>query len=70
MLLSDESKVVIKDYDSWAPKKMFGKEFLGVKRNSYLINPEGILVKIYEGVKPQEHAQKVLNDITAFSSMS
>lgn len=62
-LLADESKKVIKAYDSWAPKKMFGKEFLGIKRNSFLINPEGIVVKVYEGVKPQEHAQEVLEDI-------
>ena len=67
-LLADESKEVIKAYDSWAPKKMFGKEFLGVKRNSFLINPEGVVVKIYEGVKPQEHAAEVLKDISMLSA--
>ncbi len=66
-LLADESKEVVKAYDSWAPKKMFGKEFLGIKRNSFLINPEGILVKVYEGVKPQEHAEEVLQDMATQS---
>lgn len=67
-LLADESKEVIKAYDSWAPKKMFGKEYMGIKRNSFLINPIGIVVKMYEGVKPQEHAKEVLQDITLFST--
>ena len=67
-LLSDKSKEVVKAYDSWGPKKFMGKEFLGIKRNSFLINPLGMVVKIYEGVKPQEHAHEVLQDIATFST--
>ncbi len=65
-LLADESKEVVKAYDSWAPMKLFGREILGVQHNSYLIDPEGVVVKEYKGVKPQDHAQEVLQDIASF----
>lgn len=62
-LLSDEKKEVVKTYDVWAPKKFMGKEFLGTVRTSFLIDPAGTIAKIYEGVKPETHAQQVLADL-------
>src|SRR3989344_2912438 len=62
-LLSDGSKKVVKLYGVWAKKKFMGREFMGVLRTSFLINPEGKIVKIYENVKPDEHAKEVLSDI-------
>jgi thioredoxin-dependent peroxiredoxin len=62
-LLSDETKKTIKDYDVWGSKNFLGKMFEGILRTSFLINPEGIIVKIYENVKPKEHAQQVLADL-------
>ena len=62
-LLADENKVVCKLYEVWKPKKFMGKEFLGVVRSSFLINPEGKIAKIYEQVKPEGHAQEVLTDM-------
>ena len=64
-LLADESKDTIKAYDAWGPKKFMGKEFLGVKRISYLIDPEGTIAKAYSKVKPAEHAEEVLEDLKA-----
>ncbi len=66
-LLADEEKKVVKDYDVWHVKKFMGKEFFGILRTSFLINPEGKIIKIYEGVKPAEHAQQVLQDLTALT---
>lgn len=63
VLLSDESKQVLESYGVWAKKKFLGREYLGILRNSYLINPEGKIVKIYEGVKPANHAEEVLVDL-------
>lgn len=40
-----------------------GREFLGTQRTSFLINPEGKIAKIYEKVKPVEHAETVLADL-------
>jgi thioredoxin-dependent peroxiredoxin len=62
-LLSDESKIVIEKYGVWAKKKFMGREYMGILRSSFLINPEGKIAKIYENVKPELHAQEVLTDV-------
>lgn len=62
-LLSDENKEVLTAYGVWAKKKFLGKEYMGILRNSYLIDPKGKIVKIYEGVKPAKHAEEVLVDL-------
>jgi thioredoxin-dependent peroxiredoxin len=62
-LLSDPEAEVIKAYGAWGPKKFMGREFLGIHRYTYLINPEGYIVKEYLKVTPDQHALDILNDI-------
>jgi len=62
-LLSDVNTDVIKSYEAWGPKKFMGKELLGVLRITYVIDEEGKILKAYEKVKPQDHAQEILKDI-------
>lgn len=62
-VLSDSEKQVIKEYGAWGEKKMFNNTFWGIKRSSVLIDPEGKVAKIYEKVKPAEHAKQVLKDL-------
>ncbi len=62
-MLSDEKKEVVKKYGVWGRKTFMGKKFMGTKRTSFLINPEFKIVKIYENVKPEIHAEEVLNDL-------
>ncbi|MDO8655743.1 MAG: redoxin domain-containing protein, partial [Nanoarchaeota archaeon] len=62
-LLSDEEKKVVKLYHVWGKKKFMGREYMGTLRNSFLINPQGKIVKIYEKVKPAEHAQEVVGEL-------
>ncbi len=62
-LLADETKEVVKFYGVWGKKKFMGREYEGIFRTSFLINPEGAIAKIYEQVKPEEHANEVLRDI-------
>ena len=62
-LLSDSDHQVIEAYKSWKPKKIFGKEIIGVQRNTYIINPEAVIVKSYEGVDPLKHADQIINDL-------
>ena len=62
-LLSDLDKKVIKSYQAWAPKIIFGKEVLGIKRISYLINPEGKVDQAYENVNPTTHSGQILTDL-------
>jgi len=66
MLLADEEKTLVNDYGVWGKKKFMGREYLGISRVSFLIDPSGNIAKIYEDVKPAEHAQEVLEDIKKF----
>lgn len=62
-LLADVDKTVVEKYGVWAEKSMYGRKYFGTLRNSYLINPEGKIAKIYEKVKPAVHADEVLADL-------
>ncbi len=62
-LLADVDKKVIEAYGSWGKKKFMGREYMGIFRNSFLIDPKGKIAKIYEGVKPELHAEEVLADL-------
>ncbi len=62
-LLADEEKKIVEAYGVWGLKKFMGREYMGTNRVSYLINPEGKIAKVYEKVKPDEHADEVLVDV-------
>src|SRR3989338_560828 len=62
-LLSDEKKAVVNLYGVWGKKKFMGREYMGTLRSSFLISPDGKIAKIYEKVKPEIHAEEVLEDI-------
>ena len=62
-LLSDTDTTVIKAYEAWGPKKYMGRDYEGVLRITYIIDEEGKILKAYEKVKPQDHAQEILEDI-------
>ena len=65
-ILSDEKKEVVEKYGVWREKKMMGREFMGTVRTSFLLDPRGTVAKVYEGVKPEVHAEEVLADIKGF----
>jgi thioredoxin-dependent peroxiredoxin len=60
LLLSDEDQTIVNAYGSWGPKKFMGKEYEGIHRISFLIDPQGKIQKIWPKVKPEEHAAEVL----------
>jgi peroxiredoxin Q/BCP len=62
-LLSDEQKQVVNLYGVWGKKKFMGREYMGTLRTSFLIDPTGVVAKVYEKVKPLVHAQEVLEDL-------
>lgn len=66
-LLADESKAVIRAYGAFGKKKFMGREFDGILRQSFLVDPKGKLARIYAKVKPAEHAAEVLADVAALS---
>ena len=64
-LLSDTEKNIVEAYGVWQKKKLAGREYLGIVRTSFLINPNGKIAKIYERVNPETHAIEVLQDVPA-----
>ncbi|WP_142933823.1 thioredoxin-dependent thiol peroxidase [Balnearium lithotrophicum] len=62
-LLSDESKEILKTYGVWQKKKMYGREYFGVVRTTYLIDPEGTVRKVWKRVRVKGHADKVLETL-------
>lgn len=62
-LLSDPDHVVTETYDSWKPKKFMGREFIGIERNTFLINPDGRIAKEYRGVDAKSHAAQIIADL-------
>jgi peroxiredoxin Q/BCP len=66
-LLADEEKKVVNKYGVWGLKKFMGREYEGTFRHSFLIDPDGKISKVYEKVKPAEHAEEVLADRRALA---
>jgi len=62
-LLSDESTDMMQAYEAWQEKSMYGKKYLGTVRVTYIISPEGKIVKAYSKVTPADHALELLDDI-------
>ena len=62
-LVSDPDKSTIRKYEAIGMKKMYGREYEGIFRISYLISKDGIIQKAYEKVKPKDHAKEVLKDL-------
>lgn len=67
-LLADPEKRMIEAYGVWGKKKFMGREYMGIARSSFLINPEGKIEKIYEKVNPLTHADEVLADLKALGA--
>ena len=62
-ILSDTELSVLKKYKAWGLKKMYGKEYEGILRISYLIDENGMIEQSYSKVKTATHASDVLESI-------
>ncbi|WP_415322446.1 peroxiredoxin [Candidatus Pelagibacter sp. Uisw_127] len=62
-LLADDEIKIIKSYKVWTKKKFMGREFMGVIRSTFLIDPKGKIVKIWDNVKVKDHAKGVLETL-------
>ena len=57
---SDETHEMLNAYGVWAEKSMYGRKYMGILRNTYLIGPDGKIAQIWEKVKVAGHAEEVL----------
>ena len=62
-LLVDQEIKIVKDYKVWAKKKFMGREFMGIVRSTFLIDPKGKIIKIWSNVRVKDHAQEVLDTL-------
>jgi peroxiredoxin Q/BCP len=59
-LASDETKKMLTAYGVWGEKSMYGRKFMGVRRTTVLIGPDGRIAQVWENVKVPGHAEAVL----------
>ncbi len=65
LLLADEEKEVCKAYGVWVKKSMYGREYMGVARTTFIIGKDGKIERVYEKVKPAEHTDEVLEFLSS-----
>lgn len=65
ILLSDTELEVLKAYDIWKEKTMYGKKVWGALRTTYVIGPDGIIQKVFPKVKPDTNAAQILDYLAA-----
>jgi len=64
LLLSDTELNAIKTYDVWQEKKMYGKTSMGVVRTTYLIDENGIIIKVFNKVKAADNPQQMFDALS------
>lgn len=64
-LLSDADEQVCRQFDVLKPKKLYGKEYIGIERSTFILNEQGEIVHEWRKVKVANHAQIVLETILA-----
>jgi peroxiredoxin Q/BCP len=62
-LLADENYEVAEKYGAWQKKWLYGRTFMGLSRTTYLIGPDGKVVKRWDKVKVDKHAEEVLKEV-------
>jgi len=67
-LLSDKQRTVVQAYGVWGERQFMGKTSMGISRTSFLIDPKGKIAKIYPKVKPEEHTDEILKDLTQYGA--
>jgi len=59
-LIADTTHEVLEKYGVWDQKKLFGREYMGVLRNTFVIDGKGIILKIFSKTKNKAHAEEII----------
>ncbi|HTO88509.1 MAG TPA: thioredoxin-dependent thiol peroxidase [Thermoanaerobaculia bacterium] len=62
-LLADTDKKIVQDYGVWGEKSLYGRKFMGINRVTYLIDEKGRIAGVWPKVKPDGHADEILEAI-------
>lgn len=66
-LISDAEGQLCEAFGVWREKSMYGKKYMGIDRSTFLINPQGIIQKVWRSVKVKNHVHEVLNSVSPAS---
>ena len=64
-LLADPDHEVAEQYGVWGERKYMGKTYMGIERSTFLIDQDGRIAKVMRRVKPDTHAERVLEALAA-----
>ena len=67
-LIADEDHAVAEAYGVWVVKQNYGKTYKGIERATFLIDPQGRVAKAWSKVKPEGHADQVLEAIRSLTA--
>ena len=59
-LIADEDHHIINAYGVWVEKSLYGRDYMGTERSTFVISEDGSIAAILEKVKPEEHLEKVM----------
>ncbi len=62
-LIADTEHTILEAYDAWGLKKMYGREYMGVLRTTYIIDEKGIITKIINKVKTKDHTDQIYKEL-------
>jgi peroxiredoxin Q/BCP len=64
-LLADTEKKIVQDYGVWGEKSLYGKKYMGTNRVTYLIDENGKIEQVFPKVKPETHAEELLQALSS-----
>jgi len=62
-LIPDKEKTILKAYGAWGKKKLYGKEYEGIIRTTYVISENGLIEKVFTKVDTKNHSQQILDEM-------
>jgi peroxiredoxin Q/BCP len=63
--LADEDHAVAEAYGVWVEKSMYGRNYMGNERTTFVISPDGVIEQVFRKVKPAEHDRLVLEALAS-----
>ncbi|NOY51409.1 MAG: thioredoxin-dependent thiol peroxidase [Chlorobi bacterium] len=62
-LIADTEKEIIKAYGAWGPKKLYGREYEGLLRTTFVIDGKGTITQMFAKIKTKDHTNQILDSL-------
>ncbi len=62
-LIADTEKEILEAYGAWGEKKLYGREYMGVRRQTFIVDENGIIEKIIKKVKTKDHTNQIYKEL-------